>query len=468
MVMKKRTKSSGLQINMNNLIIDTFTNVVSLVMNRKVDRVALKGGRSSTKSQVVAYIIIMFCMTFNVSAIAIIKVNARVKERLVGTFKSAMEYMGVSHRWKLRKSPYEFVLLDKNGRETDVSIQMIGTNDPELIRSAKSRSGKPFGIVWFEEAANFNSYKVVKDMVDTFRRGGAIIIYSYNPPRSTSAWVNELFNKPCGKALGYDSNEYHGEFIDEIEEPELDVNGNKTGVMKKVQVIDKYVVHHSTYKDVIDSGHSNWIGHSYIASILQSEKENNDFYRWNYLGEVIGTDANIFNNVYDINIDEVKDQLDIDRIYRGLDWGYGGPDPTSYTEWFIDKKNNDIYLLDGFQRPNMSPEEVAVEIKKINKWNFPVIADCGVPLLNTGLVNNGVDARPVKKQRIDIGIRVLQSFNHIYIDKRKFPEQYNEFKNYEWVVDEKTDSITSTPVDKRNHSVDSTRYGLEEYIKNQL
>ncbi|WIV13196.1 phage terminase large subunit [Proteiniborus sp. MB09-C3] len=464
--MSKRNKSSGLQINMNNLIIDTFTNVVSLVMNRKVDRLALKGGRSSTKSQIAAYIILMFCMIFNVSAIAIIKIDSRVRERLVPTFISAMNYMGIRHRWKYRKSPDEFVLLDKFGRETDVSIRMMGCKDPELVRSARSRSGQPFGIVWFEEAANFASYKVVKDMEDTLYRGGAIIIYTYNPPRSTSAWVNELFNKPCGKVLGYDSNEHHSEFISEYEEPELDSDGNKTGNMRTVQVVERLVVHHSTYKDVIDSGHASWLQPSFIASILKSEKENYDFYRWNYLGEVIGTDANIFSNVYDINIDEVKEQLDIDRVYRGLDWGYGGPDPTSYTEWFIDRKNNDLYLLAGFHRPNMSPEEVAEKIKELNKFNFQVIADCGVPLLNTGLMNNGVNVRPVKKQRIDIGIRVLQSFNHIYIDKRKFPEQFNEFKNAEWKVDEKTDSITSTPVDKNNHSIDSCRYSLEEYIKN--
>lgn len=62
------------------------------------------------------------------------------------------------------------------------------------------------------------------------------------------------------------------------------------------------------------------------------------------------------------------------------------------------------------------------------------------------------------------GILWLKSLNHIFIDKRRCPRTYKEFKEYEYMID-KNDEITSELVDSNNHCIDSCRYALCMKIK---
>lgn len=438
-------------IELNDLVCDCFVDVVGNIINCEVDRAILKGGRSTTKSQVTSESIVVGCMAYKESAVAAVKYANKIEERLVNTFRESIRYLGVEQFWKLRKSPFEYVLLDDNGKETDVSIKFTGCDNPDNLKSFKPRRGS-FRYVWFEELTNFPSIKEVNSLIQTFARGKGkhVVIMTYNPPMQTSNWVNKEYNTPTGIILGHDSNSCYTEFEFEV----------TPGVKEKI----RQVVHHSTYIDVIESGHSDWLGLTFIGDAKKTEIENNKYYRWAYLGEVVGTDANVFTNIREWDGDTSK--LDIREVFRGFDWGYGGPDPCAYVEWYYDRKNKYIYALNEFSKPKMEVDDIAFEIRLLNKHNFPIFADSASPILNNQLRNKGLNVTDVKKgpDSIRAGIKWLQDLNGIYICKYRTPEIHREFTGYEYIVD-KEDKVTSKLKDSDNHTVDSTRYGFSLEIR---
>lgn len=438
-------------ISLDNLICDTFRGVAADIINCEVDRAVLQGGRSTTKSQVASECIIVGCMVFKESAVAAVKYANKIEERLVNTFRESIRYLGVERFWKLRKSPYEYVLLDDAGKETTVSIKFTGCDNPENLKSYKPRAGI-FRYIWFEELTNFPSLKEVNSLIQTFARGKGkhCVIMSYNPPMQTSNWVNVEYNVPSGVLLSSNSNCFYTEFEFEVE----------PGVKHKV----KQVVHHSTYLDVIAAGHSDWLGTSFIGDAKRYEIENNKYYRWAYLGEVVGTDANVFTNLVDWSGDISR--LDIREIFRGFDWGYGGPDPCAYVEWFYDRRTKRLYALNEFCKPKMEVDDVSFEIKQLNKHNFPIYADSASPILNTQLRNKGLNIVDVKKgpDSVRAGIKWLQGLSGIYINKILTPNIYREFSQYEYVVD-REDNVTALLKDAANHTIDATRYGFSVEIK---
>lgn len=438
-------------INLDNLICDTFRGVAADIINCEVDRAVLQGGRSTTKSQVSSECIVVGCMVFKESAVAAVKYANKIEERLVNTFRESIRYLGVERFWKLRKSPYEYVLLDDAGKETTVSIKFTGCDNPENLKSYKPRAGI-FRYIWFEELTNFPSLKEVNSLIQTFARGKGkhCVIMSYNPPMQTSNWVNVEYNVPSGVLLSSNSSCFYTEFEFEVE----------PGVRHKV----KQVVHHSTYLDVIAAGHSDWLGTTFIGDAKRYEIENNKYYRWAYLGEVVGTDANVFTNLVDWSGDSSR--LDIREIFRGFDWGYGGPDPCAYVEWFYDRRTKRLYALNEFCKPKMEVDDVSFEIKQLNKHNFPIYADSASPILNTQLRNKGLNILDVKKgpDSVRAGIKWLQGLSGIYINKILTPNIYREFSQYEYVVD-KEDNVTALLKDEANHTIDATRYGFSVEIK---
>lgn len=437
-------------IELDNIICDAFKEVATDIIECNVDRAVLNGGRSSSKSQVASESIVIGCMVHKASAVAMVKHANKIEERLVNTFRESIRYLGVEKWWKLRKSPFEYVLLDKSGKETTISIKFTGCDNAESLKSYKPRQGS-FRYVWFEELTNFNGINEVNNIIQTMARGQGkhCVIMTYNPPKSTSNWCNEEYDAPCGKILGYDSNTY-------TEEIEFELEGN-------VQKI-KQIVHHSSYLDVIEAGHSDWLGLTFIAQAEQAKKNNPTYYRWAYLGEVVGTEANVFSNVCDWSYTE---DIHFTEISRGLDCSNGGADPWAFGNWYYDRKNNDLYCLDEFTLGGAATiEQVALNVRKLNKSNMNFYIDGAVPTFRRLLVNEGLNPLAAKKgsDSVIAGVLWLQSLNHIYIDKLRTPETYKEFKGYEYLID-KDDNITSELVDKNNHTIDACRYALCMKIK---
>ena len=63
---------------------------------------------------------------------------------------------------------------------------------------------------------------------------------------------------------------------------------------------------------------------------------------------------------------------------------------------------------------------------------------------------------------MDYGIKWLQGLAHIYIDKRRCPDTFREFVEYEYEQDRDGNFISAYP-DENNHSIDAVRYALQKY-----
>ena len=172
----------------------------------------------------------------------------------------------------------------------------------------------------------------------------------------------------------------------------------------------------------------------------------------------------MFSNIHDWNGN--KDEINITEVFRGFDWGYGGPDPCAYTEWAYDRRKKIIYCIGEFGKPKMSIDDIVSNIKRLNKYNFHVYGDSAVPLLNGQLRAKNINVIDVKKGKDSVrgGVRRLQRLLGIYISPVLTPNTYREFKNYEYKIDT-DDNVTSELPDKDIDFIDSTTYALSNEIK---
>lgn len=438
-----------LKIDIGSLIIETFDELFNDIVNAEYDRIVAKGGRNSTKSSVIALAIILTVFYHKCDAVCLVKYNNKVTSRLVSTFLEMLVRCGLDGYFKYVGNRQELILLDSwHGKETKHSIKFTGVDDASKLKSFKPRSGTGgFRIVWFEELTDFFSLNEVNNVVNTMARGEGrhTVIMSYNPPRSKSNWVNEEYDAPCGKALGHDSNKY-------IEEYDISYS-NHMG--EKVYRKVRQLVHHSTYLDVIASGHPDWIGMTLINAET-AKIHNDDQYRFEYLGEPIGTEGNIFNNIQILKDDE----YDKSEIFRGLDFGFTN-DPSAYVEWCYDKKNRVLYCHNEYVKKGADNATLKYSIGLFNTHNLRVWADCQEPRTINELNKLGMRVVGAEKggDSIRHGIKWLQSLNAIYINPIKTPNIYREFTKYEYKIN-KQGEYTGELGDKDNHTIDATRYAL--------
>lgn len=437
-----------INVDIGKIVIDTFHKAVNYIIDCKYTRFVFKGGRNSTKSSMIAFSIILGVLINQADAVCMVKYNNRVYERLVSTFLEMLNRSGLYGFFKYKQRAQELVLLDGwKGKETNHSIKFTGVDDPSKLKSMKPRSGNGgFRYVWFEEAYDFETKAEVDNVINTMGRGEGkhCVIISYNPPKSRKNWLNQEYNVPCGKVLGHDKNSYVTRFETSYT--------NELGLA--VNIVETQYVHHSTYLDVIESGHSNWLGLTLINAEKNREKHPEN-YRWEYLGEAIGNEGNVFKNVKILTNDIVFDKSVIDR---GLDFGFT-TDPCSYVEWCYSKLENSLYCVGEFMEKGVSNETLANEINLRNKHHFRVWCDSAEPRTINELNKLGVKAVGVIKGADSVrhGIKWLQDLDAIYIDPITCPKTYKEFVEYEYKKD-KLGEYTGELMDKDNHSIDATRY----------
>lgn len=437
----------GISVNLDNLIAPTFRRIMSDIINCDVDTAILNGGRNTTKSQIVSEGIVVGCMTFRESAVALVKYGNKIEERLVNTFRESIRFLGVEAYWKLRRAPFEYVLLDAPyGRETDVSIKFTGADTPENLKSFKPRRGA-FRYIWFEELSNFKSYYEFNSIGITMARGEGkhTKIATYNPPKSTSNWCNQQFDAPIGTVLGADSNLYYE---------------RRTVTVGSLTIDSVLAVHHSTYLDIIGF-HPEWLGSEFIASAELARTADNDIeYRHTYLGEVVGTQSNVFLNIHETDFDVASFR----EINRGLDMSNGGSDPHFYIETYYSRKENSLYVVDEICTHG-SIDELGAMIKQKNKNNFGIYMDAAVPLFKTQLQSLGLNVQGAVKAKDSVraGILWLQSMSAIHFNKTRTPKAYAEFKGLEYII--RNDVITHDIQGTNDHSIAAARYGNSNNIK---
>ena len=383
----------------------------------------LTGGRGSLKSSFVSIEILLNMMKKENSqkhAVIYRKVGDTLETSVYSQIEWAIDKLGVSHAWKLTKSPMRAEYLP-----TGQKIIFKG-----LDKAAKSKSIKvPFGYIaylWFEEFDEFAGEEEIRKVQQSVIRGGNdfIVFKSMNPPKSRQNWANDYIEK---EKLRSDT-----------------------------------LVSHTTYL----TAPKQWLGQQFIDDAEWLKEVNPKAYEHEYLGKAVGNGTEVFDN---LEIRQITDAeiATFDRLYRGVDWGWY-PDPFHYGCMHYDAARMTLYIFQEFRANRMKNSETANAIKErfeVNR-NTLVTCDSAEPKSVADYRSYGINARAAEKgpESVRYGMKWLQSLLKIVIDPIRCPETAEEFKKYEYELD-KDGNPTSVYPDKDNHSIDAVRYGLERVWK---
>lgn len=407
-----------MDVRLSSIIAPSFHGVHRDIKQNRHTHYWLKGGRGSTKSSFVSVEIILGVMNDpNANAIAFRKIGETLQESVYQQLLWAIEILGVSSLWKATLSPLRITYIP-----TGQKILFRGLDKAKKSKSIKLKFGY-FKYVWFEELDEFSGMEEIRTVNQSLLRGGKkfVVFYTYNPPKSQRNWVN--------KEIAHER--------------------------------DDRLVHSSTYLDVP----YDWLGDQFFIEAEHLKKVKPDSYEHEYLGRVTGTGAEVFTN---LTLRRISDNEigQFDRIRRGLDWGYAA-DPFHYGVMHYDKTRRRLYIFFEIHQQRLSNRAAAELIKAENTANKEVTADNAEPKSIAELYGYGIRIRPARKgpDSVDYGVKWLQDLEEIIIDPERCPNTAREFYNYELEQDANGNFKAGFP-DKDNHSIDMTRYALEDDMKN--
>ncbi|MFS0996071.1 PBSX family phage terminase large subunit [Enterococcus gallinarum] len=421
------------RIVLSEIILDQFKPFWIASKKKKHLRYVLKGGRGSGKSFIIPMRIMLDIMEYPVSALGVRKVQNTILKSVYANFKGAANAMGVRHLFRFVDSKLEITYKPRGNK-----IYFAGADDSDKIKSIKD-ADFPLAIMWIEELAEFKNEDEVTTIENSVLREeleGKIanfsmrkrvypfdysFYYSYNPPKRRQSWVNK---------------KYESSFIDA-----------------------------NTYVD-----HSTYLGNPYLSKKFIEEAENVKKnkpmkYRWEYLGEAIGSGVVPFDNLQ-IEPGSITDEMvaNFDNIRNGNDFGYA-TDPLAFVRWHYDKKKNGIYAIDEIYGVKISNRELAKKLHEKGYQNDEIFSDSAEPKSNAELVNeHGIrNIKGVKKgpDSVEYGEQWLDDLDFICIDPLRTPNIAKEFENIDYQTD-RDGNPKPRLEDKNNHTIDATRYAFNE------
>ena len=129
------------------------------------------------------------------------------------------------------------------------------------------------------------------------------------------------------------------------------------------------LVHHSTYLTTP----AEWLGPRFIADAEYLKATNPTGYRHEYMGEVVGSGTEVFQNLdlRPITADEIRQ---FDRITSGVDWGWY-PDPWAFNRMHYDAGRRTLYLFDELTRRRTSNQDTGQLVLEHIEEGELVVAD---------------------------------------------------------------------------------------------
>ncbi|MCC0652228.1 PBSX family phage terminase large subunit [Clostridioides sp. ES-S-0001-03] len=380
----------------------------------------LKGGRASAKSTHIAFWLTLAMVKYPVNTVCFRKVGNTIMDSVYEQLKETIEIFGLTHLFQFKKSPMEIIFIPRGNK-----FIFRGLDDPQKIKSIKSAK-YPIAFAWFEEVAEIKTEDELSMVINSVLRGELPdkldykIFLSYNPPKRKQSWVNKKF---------------------------------ETHTLPK-----NTYVHHSIY---LDNPH---ISKAFIEEANEIKIRNEFKYRWEYLGEPIGSGVVPFSNLEFKTITN-EEIFHFDNIRQGNDFGYA-TDPMAFVRLHYDKKKRIIYFIDEIFGVKMSIRELASKIKSKGYDDFNVVCDSAEPRSIAELREYGIRALKAKKGpgSIEFGENWLDDLQAIVIDPNRTPNIAREFENIDYQTD-KDGNVRAKLEDKDNHSIDATRYALELDMK---
>jgi phage terminase large subunit len=417
-------------INADNMICPHFDRILFSHCLNKV----LKGGRGSTKSSVISIQLVMdFLQDSQANVLIMRKVANTIELSVYEQIKWAIYMLHVDSLFEFKKSPYRIV-----DKRNGTAFYFSGVDDPQKLKSMIIAHGY-VRYLWFEELAEFDSWQEVDMVRASFTRKqlppGAHVVtyYSYNPPKNPYEWINEWATQREG--------------------------------------MPNWLVDHSTYKDVTLP---NILSQDYIDEINTVKQNNYDYYRWMYLGEVIGLGTNIYNMDNFQAIDKLPTDDYITNVYYSVDTGHE-VSATTCGAYGLTKKGNLILLDTYYYSPQgkthkKPPSELSRDLKefidKVTNWigkqPTRLTMDSAEGALDNQFYNDfGIRWHKVRKlKKVDMIDRVqdlLAQGRFFYLKRPENEIFIKEHEKYQW--DEKTLQSDDPKVIKEDdHTCDGFMY----------
>jgi PBSX family phage terminase large subunit len=370
------------------------------------------GGRGSLKSSAVSIIVpLLLVSNPGTHALVLRKVANTIRDSVYAQYIWAIGELGMAAYWEAKVSPMELIY-----KPTGQKIMFRGADDPMKIKSIKV----PFGyiaVTHFEEKDQFAGRAEIRNILQSTMRGGSVFwnFESYNPPISRDNWANK----------------------DSLEER-----------------ADR-LCHKSTYLQAPPE----WLGQQFIDEAEHLKETDERAYQHEYLGIPVGTGGNVFEN---LELREITDEemSHFDQIYQGVDYGWF-PDPFAFIRLYYDRARETIYLMDEIYQNKLTNEASGNIIIQRGYKDAYITCDSAEPKSVADYRAMGLPAKAAVKGpgSVDYGMKWLQR-RKIVIDRRRTPNAYNEFVNYEYERNKDGDIISGYP-DANNHLIDATRYALE-------
>lgn len=384
----------------------------------KVDEVVEKGGRGGAKSSAISVEVVLLILKYpDIHAAVFRKVANTLRSSVYAQICWAIAALGLSKYFRCTVSPMECTYIP-----TGQKIMFFGLDDPGKVKSIKVPFGY-IGVDWFEELDQFDGPEQIRNVEQSTLRGGpfSMTFKSFNPPAMARNWANRyvLEGRP-GK-----------------------------------------LVHHSTYLTTP----AEWLGPRFLADAEHLKETNPTAYRHEYLGEVVGSGTQVFENlqIREITNDEIKK---FDRITAGVDWGWY-PDPWAYNRMHYDAGRRTLYIFDELTRHRTSNQKTAALVKERSPEDELVTADSAEPKSCSDYRSEGIRCREAEKGpgSVNYSMKWLQGLDAIIIDPDRCPDTLKEFTEYEYERDPKTGEVLEGYPDVNNHHIDAVRYGTNSIWK---
>lgn len=395
------------------LISPAFYEIHREVKAGAVTELVCKGGRGSTKSSYVSVELLLLLLKHpDCHAVVLRKVGNTLRTTVYAQVCWAIAELGLSRYFRCTVSPMECTYLP-----TGQKILFLGLDDPGKIKSIKFQFGY-VGFAWFEELDQFAGAEEIRNVEQSLFRGGSfsLAFKSFNPPAMARNWANQyVLDRKPGK-----------------------------------------LIHHSTYLTTPEK----WLGPRFLADAEHLKAANETAYRHEYLGEVVGSGTQVFEN---LRMEPIPDKkiAEYDRIYNGVDWGYY-PDIFAWNRMYYDSARKTLYIYDEVSLLRASNRESAdAIIAKGVTGDDLIIADSAEPKSIGDYCSYGLRCRGVKKGpgSVEYRMKWLQSLAAIVIDPERCPDTAKEFSEYEYERDKKTGEVEKGYPDAANHHIDSVSYG---------
>lgn len=381
------------------------------MINRGHSEYVFKGGRGSTKSSFVSEVIIEMIMNNpDWHALVTRQVKDTLRDSVYSQLLWAINYLDVADKFRCTTSPLEITYIP-----TGQKIYFRGGDDPIKIKSIKP----PFGyiaILWFEELDQFKGPEPVRSIVQSAIRGGdnALILKSFNPPRSRNNWVHKELATPKPNRF----------------------------------------VHESDYRTVPVE----WLGKAFIEEAEFLKEVNPAAYEHEYLGIANAAGGLVFENV---TLREITDKeiSTFNTHLHGQDWGFF-PDPAHYSRCAYNPAQLTLYIFGELRKWKTSNKDLYNALVEYGyKPDQTIICDSAEPKSVADFRDYGASARGAEKgpESVRYSMKWLSSLKSIVIDPQRCPYSAEEFLNYEHEIDSDGNYISEYP-DANNHAIDSVRY----------